>query len=122
MKFQSPNTPLLKFSLAVSGNGRLIPRFVEAVKLEYRGVRIYDRNEEANRPPSPHPIPSHPKVADIDAVFVRSGPRESLTLRSRHGHRYFNCVSDPAQANESSLAFLLKRIVRAVQELIGDKQ
>jgi hypothetical protein len=122
MNFHSPTAPPMKFSLAVSGNGRLIPRFVEAVKLEYRGIRIYNRNEEANRPPSSHPIPSHPEVADIDAVFILAGAGESITLRSRQEHRYFNCVSDPALAHERSLAFLLKRIVLAVQELIEDKQ
>ena len=111
---------LKKFSLAVSGNGRLISPFVEAVKLEYPDVTLYDRNKEAARPPSPLRVPSHPNVADIDAVFVLSGEQETLTLRNRLTHRYFNYISDPEKANPAELNRLMKRILAALGELIGE--
>jgi hypothetical protein len=121
MTYRSPTTPYRKFSLAVSGEGRLIPTFIEAVKLEYPGVTLYDRNEEAARPPSPLRVPPHPNVADIDAVFVLSGERETLTLRNRKIHRYFNYVYDPGSVNQADFNRLMKRILATVGELIGDE-
>jgi hypothetical protein len=109
-----------KFSLAVSGEGRLISPFIEAVKLEYPGVTFYDRNEEAARPPSPLRVPSHPNVADIDAVFVLSGERESLTLRNRMTHRYFNYTSDPKLAKPADMERLMKRILATIRELVEE--
>lgn len=82
---------------------------------------MYDRNEEAARPPSPLRIPSHPNVADVDAVFVLSGERETLTLRNRTAHRYFNYVSDPKLANRADMALLMKRIMAAIGELVEER-
>ena len=121
MEYRPPTLPPRKFSLAVSGDGRLIPVFMEAVKREYRGVKFYDRNEEAARPPSPLRIPPHPNVADVDAVFVRSGERESLTLRNRVVHRYFNYVYDPGSTDQAGLHRLMKQILAAVGELVGEE-
>jgi len=120
MKFRSPTAPHRKFSLAVSGEGRLIPAFIEAVKQDYPGVTLYDRNEEAARPPSPLRIPPHPNVADVDAVFVLSGERETLNLRNRVAHRYFNYNSNPGQTNPAELKRLMKLILAALGELIGE--
>ena len=106
-----------KFSLAVSGNGRLIPRFVESLKRKYRSVIIYDRNEEASRPHSPHPLPRRPKVADVDAVFVSFGAGETVTIRSIKGHRFFTYEANFEQAGQTKLQLLLKRLVQAVEDL-----
>ena len=108
-----------KFSLAVSGEGRLMTRFVRAVKVEFRNVNIYDRNEEARRPPSTAPIPSHPKVADVDVIFTLSGSTETATIRSRFNHRFFNYESGPLPADDAGLEFLLKRMVQAVWALLS---
>jgi hypothetical protein len=108
----------IKFSLAVSGNGRLMPRFVQALNQRYRHVIIYDRNEEANRPPSTARIPPHPKVADVDAIFGLSGSRETITLRSRNGHRFFNYDSDPKRIDEAATEFLFRQIVASVETLL----
>lgn len=118
---ERPEPPMnlkMKFSLAVSGNGRLMPRFVQALKLRYPQITIYDRNEEANRPPSNAPIPSHPKVADIEVVFTRSGARETATIRNRKEHRFFNYVSDPKAGDDQGLNMLLKQMVQAVEALL----
>ena len=93
-------------------------QFVDGVKLKYRGVTIYDRNEEANRPPSSALIPSHPKVADIEAVFALSGARETATMRNRKGHRFFNYVSDPKAGDYRELDLVLKRMVHALEEML----
>jgi hypothetical protein len=111
-------TSTAKFSLAVSGKGRLMPRFVHALKLRYWQITIYDRNEEANRPPSTARIPPHPKVADIDAIFSLSGTRETITLRSRIGHRFFNYDSDPSRINEAATELLFRQIVASVETLL----
>jgi len=107
-----------KFSLAISGDGRLILRFSQAVGARYPGVRIYDRNEEASGPPSTAPIPSHPKVADVEAIFILSGPKETATIRSGKGHRYFNYLSDRKMARQANLDLLLKQMVQAVHDLL----
>jgi len=104
-----------KFSLAVSGNGLLLPQFVELLKCKYPQVVIYDRNEEANQAPSNHLIPAHPKVADIDVVFVRNATRESVTVRNRERHKYFNYVVEPAQVG---LELILKQMVEAVDNIL----
>ncbi len=109
---------LMKFSLAVSGNGRLMPRFIQVVKLQYRHITIYDRNEEANRPPSSAPIPSHPQVADVDAVFGLKGDWETITLRSQRGHHFFNYDSDPGRIDEAAMELLFRQIVAAVEKLL----
>ena len=93
-------------------------RFVDGVKLRYRGVTIYDRNEEANRSPSSALIPSHPKVADIDAVFTLSGARETATIRNRQGHRFFNYVSDPKAGDFRELDLVLKRMVHSLEDML----
>lgn len=93
--------------------------FVKAVKLKYPRVTIYDRNEEARRPPSPHPIPPHPKVADVDAVFILSGSKEAITIRSPRGHRFFSYHADLEKIDPVPLALLLDSMVLALEELIG---
>lgn len=95
-----------------------MPRFVQALKLRYQRITIYDRNEETSRPPSRAPIPSHPKVADIETVFTRSGAREIATIRNHKEHRFFNYVSDPKACDYQGLSLLLKRMVQAVEELL----
>jgi len=112
------NASTLKFSLAISGNGRLMPRFVRALKLRFRHITIYDRNEEANRPPSTALIPSHPEVADVDAVFGLEGNWETIFLSSQRGHHFFNYDSDPKKIDEAAMEFLFRRIVAAVEKLV----
>lgn len=112
------NVSQQKFSLAVSGNGVLIPQFVERLKQSYPRVTLYDRNEEAARPPSNHPIPRHPKPADIDVVFVRKDRGESATVRSYATHRYFNYRVDPGKDRQDGMDLILKQMVQAVSEML----
>ena len=114
--FQTP--AMVKFSLAISGKGRMMVPFVQALKLRYRLVTIYDRNEEASRPPSSAPIPSHPKVADIDAIFALSGAMETAMIRNRRQHRFFNYVSDPKARDYRGIDRVMKRMLQAVEELL----
>jgi hypothetical protein len=111
----------IKFSLAISGNENLMHHFVKAVKLKYPRVIIYDRNEEARRPPSPLPIPPHPKVADVDAVFILSGSKEAINIRSPRGHRFFSYHADLKKIDPVPLALLLDSLVLALEELAGLK-
>jgi hypothetical protein len=108
----------LKFSLGLSGQGNLRPRFVQFLKSEYPAVIVYDRDEERNSPPSNAPIPSHPKVSDVDAVFSRSGTVETATIRSFKGHRFFNYSADPEQIEPTALYLLIKQMVQSVRELL----
>lgn len=108
----------LKFSLGISGPGKLKPRFVQLLKSEYPAVIIYDRDEERNSPPSNAPIPSHPKVSDVDAVFSRSSAVETATIRSFKGHRFFNYSAAPEQIEPTALYLIIKRMVQSVRELV----
>ncbi len=108
----------IKFSLAVSGDGRLMPQFVQALKLRYHQITIYDRNEEANRPPSTALIPSHPEVADVDAEFGLEGDRETIFLRSQKGHYFFNYDSDPKRIKDAAMELLFRQIIIAVGKLL----
>jgi hypothetical protein len=109
---------VLKFSVAVSGQGRLMEPLVRLLKQQHRGVVIYDRNEEARRPPSNARIPPHPKVADVDVFFSLQGAKETATVRSGKGHRFFNYVSDPKQAKKHELDLLLKHMLLAITQLL----
>lgn len=111
--------PVENFSLAVSGNGLFLERFVPLLKVRFPAIIIYDRNEEASRPPSNEAFPAHPEVADIDALFLLSGGKETATIRNRREHRYFNYV--PEQDQSSRHDFLLNQMVRAVEQLIAVK-
>jgi hypothetical protein len=108
----------LEFSLAVSGDGRLIERFKTLLMERYPGITIYDRNEEAAMDFSDVEFPPWPEIANVDAVFIRSGPKESITLRNGNLHRYFNCVSKASQADEKQLSGLLLNIVNHVEEIL----
>ena len=103
-----------KFALAVSGEGALSEEFLAAVRARLAGIRVYDRNEEASRPPSSAMIPAHPEVADVDAIFHQAGGTETLTLRSVFGHRLFNYrpsgLTDP-----TSRRLLIEQMVRTVE-------
>jgi hypothetical protein len=109
----------LKFSLAISGNGRLMPQFVQALNLRYPNVTIYDRNEEANRPPATARIPSHPKVADVDVVFGLKGNWETIFLSSQKGHQFFNYDSGPGKIDQAAIKFLFRQIVVAVETIVS---
>jgi len=93
---------------------------MEAVKLKYRGVKIYDRNEEAGRPPSTHAIPPHPEVADIDAVFIFSNDVETMTLRRQGRHSFFNYDSDPETADSARLDMMLRNMVDTVGRMFSN--
>lgn len=107
-----------KFSLGLSGQGKLKPRFLQFLKSEYPAVIIYDRDEERNSPPSNAPIPSHPKVSDVDVVFSRSGAVETVFIRSFNGHKYFNYSADPEQIEPTALYLIIKQMVQSVRELV----
>lgn len=107
-----------KFSLAVAGDSVLIPRFKELIRQRFSRVTIYDRNEEASRPPSNHPIPSHPEVADIDVTFSRNGSKETATIRNLHLHRFYNYVIESAEDRQPAHDLILKQMVESVEELI----
>lgn len=111
-----------KISLAIWGEGRLKPRFVDAVGRHYRGIAIYDREEEKNRPPSDAPIPAHPEVADIDAVFVSSGRLETLTIKSIAGHRCFNYEPEFVLAGQTRRDILLRQVLQGIQDLLSPPQ
>jgi len=112
------NASTLKFSLAISGHGRLMPRFVRDLKLRFRHITIYDRNEEKNSPPSTVSIPAHPKVADVDAEFALKGNWETIFISSLKGNYFFNYNSDPKSINESAMNLLFRRILTSVEELV----
>lgn len=116
VQFQKPH----KFSLAVSGRGNLMPSFVAAVKQRYPGVTVYDRNEEASRPPSNAAIPRHPEVADIDVVFIEHDAFESATIRSPRNHRFFNY--DPSQYGNDPTrsSLLMNRMLQTVWDLLHE--
>jgi hypothetical protein len=107
-----------KFSVGISGQGRLMPRFVQLLKAEYPAVIIYDRNEERDSPPSNAPIPRHPEVSDVDAVFSLSSAIETATIRSFKGHKFFNYAADPEQIKPAALGLLVKQMVHSVGELL----
>lgn len=107
-----------KFSLGISGQGKLKPRFVQFLKSEYPAVIIYDRDEERNSPLSNAPIPSHPKVSDVDAVFSHSGTVEAVNISSCRGHKFFNYSADQEQIEPTALYLLIKQMVQSVRELV----
>lgn len=92
--------------------------FVTAARRRYPDMVFYDRNEEARRAPSSAPVPRHPEVADVDAVFSAIGGRETVTIRSCFGHRFFNHDRDSTSASSTHRALLLKRMVDAVGDLL----
>jgi hypothetical protein len=108
-----------KFSLSVAGESVLIPRFVELLKQRFPRITIYNRNEEASRPPSNHPIPSHPEVADIDVTFSRQGSKETATIRNLHLHRFYNYFIESAEDRQPSHDLILKQMVEEVEEMIS---
>jgi len=104
--------------VGISGQGRLMPRFVQLLKTECPAVIIYDRNEERNSPPSNAPIPRHPKVSDVDVVFSLSGNKETATIRSFKGHKFFNYAADLEQTKQVAMVILIKQMVHSVRELL----
>ena len=107
-----------KFSLGISGQGNLKPRFVQFLKSECPTVIIYDRDEERNSRPSNAPIPRHPKVSDVDAVFSLSGAVETATISSCRGHKFFNYAADPEQIESTRRHLLIKQMVHVARELV----
>ncbi len=110
-----------KFSVGVSGKGRLILHFVQILKTKFPTVIIYDRNKERDSPPSTAPIPRHPQVSDLDAVFSLSGAMETVTIRCGREHRFFNYPADPEQIDPVAQHLLLNRMVGSVRELLYDE-
>jgi hypothetical protein len=108
-----------QFSLAVSGDGHLLPHFVERLKMRFPLVVIYDRNEEASRPDSDSDVPDHPKVADVDVLFLLTQGKETATVRNFNGHRLFNYLSGEGVENQQGMGMILTQIVQTVIQLIS---
>jgi hypothetical protein len=111
-----------KYSVAVAGNGLLLDRFVLEIKRRFPAMIIYDRNEEAKRPPSNAPIPSHPEVSDVDAVFMLSGSVETVRIQCQTQHRFFNYDSRLISAGGTGLEIMLKRMVQTVEEMLWPRE
>ncbi len=106
--------------MGISGQGQLLPHFVRTLKAGFPAVTIYDRNEERDRPPSNAPIPRHPQVSDLDAVFSLSGTMETVTIRCGRKHRFFNYPASPEQTESLAQRLLLNQMVHSVRELLFD--
>jgi len=109
----------VSFSLAVHGGGRLVRLFEDLLKIRYPGVTVYLRNSAQDHGPAAPMMPPHPEVADVDAVFVRSGRCEQITLRCGGHHRFFNCVADAADTRETERERLLNLVVNTVEEMLA---
>ena len=64
------------------------------------------------------PIPSHPKVADVEADFGLKGNRETIFLSSLKGHYFYNYDSDPQSMDEAAIAYLFRQIVASAEKLV----
>lgn len=105
------------FSLAVAGDGQMFDPLVERLKERFPDIIIYDRNEEASRPPSDDPFPAIPQVAYVDVLFLQRHAKETATIRCFHRHRFFNYDIKDNTPGSASSDFLLKQMVEAVSDL-----
>jgi len=102
------------FSVGVAGNGKMLHPFVEKLKKRFPQVIVYNRNEEAVRAEPVSGVPSIPSVSDFDALFTKTGAKETANIRSFHRHRFFNYDLDDNPHGSPGAESLLSHMIEAV--------
>ena len=107
----------IKLSLAIDGEGDLIPILVEHVRERFPGIIIFDRNEEANRPDSEDAAPFTPQPAYVNVLFQQSGRKEKATVRCFHQHRFFNYDMEETTPGSKRETALINSMLLGIEEM-----